>query len=258
MIARLLASRQQWPSVIFALTLLAFAIIWGAATMLPAQWCEAGESGVVCFRNWVNALGSSLALIVAGLALLISGRRSGEARRRVSTEAAPVLLGERRAVLYDLKAVAWAAREHAAALRDSVEDLLRALAEADTETLARSRSSFAELYRAWPRHDVAIMAVADEARLAGHDAQHVAGRLSGLSTEIAAALAFLTEFAGHPMPESARGAAADIAAQQPALAHLQQTLDAIEPRFELLLRDAETLVSSDATSPRTGWSRPVR
>ena len=236
MIARLLVSRQQWPSVIFALTLLAFAAIWGLATMIPGEWCESGESGAVCFRNWVNAVGSLLALIVAGAALLVSLRQAGERRRRVSSQAAPVLLGERRAVLYDVKAVAVAAARHAAALRDSAGELLR------TNPLgpdALQHQRFSDLYRAWPRHDSAIMAVFGEARLAGPDAQHLAGRLSGLGTEIAAALAFVTD------PVGRGGDGANLTAQQPALAHLSQVLEAIEPKFELLLRDADTLVSAD-------------
>lgn len=240
MIARLLASRQQWPSVIFALTLLAFAAIWGLATMIPGQWCESGESGVVCFRNWVNAVGSLVALIVAGLALLVSFRQASERRRRVSTQAAPVLLGERRAVLYDVKAVAAAAARHAAALRDSADELLHSGANpTGPDALAVQHQRFSDLYRAWPRQDSAIMAVFGEARLAGPDAQHLAGRLSGLATEIAAALAFVTD------PVARAGDATNLAAQQPALAHLRQVLEAIEPKFELLLRDADALVSAD-------------
>jgi hypothetical protein len=243
MIARLLASRQQWPSVIFALTLLVFAVIWGLATMIPGEWCQAGESGVVCFRNWVNAAGSSLALIVATAALLVSFRRPGETRRRVSAQAGPVLLGERRAVLYDLKAVAASARQHASALRDSADELLRAVAHPrDPDTLARLHQGFSDLYRAWPRNDAAIMAVVKEARLAGQDAQHLASRLSGLGTEIAAALAFVTDFVTR---HDGHYGAADIASEQPALAHLKQILDGLEPKFELLLRDAETLVPTD-------------
>jgi hypothetical protein len=244
MIARLLAYRQQWPSVLFALTLLVFAAIWGLATIIPAEWCEAGESGAVCFRNWMNAVGTSFAVIVASLALLVSARRSGEARRRVSSSAAPILLGERRAVLYDLKAVTASARNHASALRDSAGELLRTISsQSDSETLARSRQGFAALYKAWPRHDAAIMAVVEEARLAGPDAQHVAARLSGLSTEIAAALAFLTDLAGRQGPTAERPT--DITVWQPALAHLTQTLEAIEPKFELLLRDVGTLVPTE-------------
>jgi hypothetical protein len=240
MIARLLVSRQQWPSVIFALTLLAFAAIWGLATMIPGEWCEAGESGAVCFRNWVNAVGSLLALIVAGAALLVSLRQAGERRRRVSSQAAPVLLGERRAVLYDVKAVAAAAARHAAALRDSAGELLRASANPmGPDALALQHQRFSDLYRAWPRQDSAIMAVFGEARLAGPDAQHLAGRLSGLGTEIAAALAFVTD------PVARNGDGADLTPQQPALAHLRQVLEAIEPKFELLLLDADTLVSAD-------------
>jgi len=238
---RLLASRQQWPSAIFALTLLAFAAIWGLATMIPGQWCEAGESGVVCFRNWINAVGSSLALIVATAALLVSLRRPGERRRRVSAQAAPVLLGERRAVLYDIRAVAVAARQHAAALRASADELFRANAAATVApgTLAELHDSFSELYRAWPRHDSAITAVAGQAGLAGQDARYLAGRLAGLGTEIAAALAFVSGVVGH------HDRSGGIAGEQPALAHLRQVLDALQPKFELLLRDIETLVAAD-------------
>jgi hypothetical protein len=241
MMARLLAARQQWPSVIFALMLVVLALIWGLATMVSAQWCDAGESGAVCFRNWMSAVGSSVALILTSIALLVTARRTGEAQRRVAADAAPILLGERRAVLYDLRAVAATARQEAATLRDSADELLRASANrAGVDTMGRLRQRFAGLYRAWPRHDAAISSVVEQARLAGQDARYVAARLSALSTEIAAGLAFLADFAAPETPSSA----AEFGAHEPALTHLKQVLEAVGPKFDLLLRDAETLVTS--------------
>jgi hypothetical protein len=46
-------------------------------------------------------------------------------------------------------------------------------------------------------------------------------------------------------PVARNGDGADLTPQQPALAHLRQVLEAIKPKFELLLRDADTLVSAD-------------
>src|SRR3954452_2388063 len=81
--------RDNWPVVVFTTGLIIVVVL----TLISdgPGWCDTEEAGVVCGREWVNAAGKLLTVVVAIIAAAFAYAQVIAARRQADVATLPAL-----------------------------------------------------------------------------------------------------------------------------------------------------------------------